>query len=375
MKGPVASKAATILIDRLLGPTNYSSSFDKNPSIHFRLKGLVSKPDHYLDPSPLINSALGELVSYLQGAPNLDLGDDTRPFSSIADEVCRLIDSDRLLQHRASTIRTIATRAESRLELFYVRRLLKSTFRPETESAAQKVILASEDFPYTENYVFMVEKEAQVIECFLDTLRNRQDSPADGELSIAFCGSGPLPLTGILLSAYMNVNVTLVDNDSEAVQYSERLIEKWENDGVIPAGRIKIVLSDCADVHFVRPGSKNENGQIAVKCDVVFVAALIPNATKECVLERVSSLKEEGPVVVLRSAHGLTARLAYFRSRRKTMSRYLNFIGTVVPCVHDFGNGFVVDDDVQPMEFFSSEILNSLELYSWRRPNNVVERL
>ncbi|CDF77505.1 unnamed protein product [Chondrus crispus] len=370
-------KTSQCLLKSILDSDDNKDLASGSKSLYCRLKNFLSEPDESLDPSPLVNSLLSELVSYLQGSGNHpELSQNSR-FAAVEDAICTQIDKNEMLSSRASAIRSLAIRAESRMELFWARELLQENSVPHSSiSAIDKVRMGSSDFPYTENYVSMVQKEAAVIYSYVrrknDTKSSvLQDGGLIRRLQIAFCGSGPLPLTGILLAVIMDADITLIDCDPEAVRVSRKLIQNWEQRHIITPGQIKVICADGGQVRFLGNNCSHGTGEMSrkmpsVKCDVFFLAALVPNATKEEIAQNVSAMREDGPLVVLRTAHGLTARLAYFRNRRHIMTRYLDFIGLVAPKTHDLGDGTIVDDDVRPIAFFSPEILNSLELFQWQ---------
>lgn len=365
------------LIRLLLDSDDNSDISGGNRSLYSRLKKYLGEPDESLDPSPVINCLLSELVGHLQGAAKNKGVYCGQRFSDVERDVCAQIDKHELLLSRANAIRSLAIRAESRLELCWTRSLIQDvSIAHPWMSPIEKVQMGLRDFPYTRNYVSMVQKEADVIRSHIHRRSRAEDGVNNGTAShnsfrIAFCGSGPLPLTGILLAVSMDASVTLIDNDPEAVNLSRLLIKNWEMRGILQPNLVRVVCADGGKVRFFQTAHKYETRQVSplvksVHCDVLFVAALIPNATKEEIAQNVNEMRRDGPVVVLRTAHGLTARFAYFQNRRHVMTRYLAFIGLVSPIVHDLGNGYIVDDDVRPMGFFSEEILNSLELYQWR---------
>lgn len=370
-------KVGQRLVTLLLDSDDNTEISTANRSLYSRLKKYLGEPDDSLDPSPAVNSLLSELVGHLQGAVTTEELYCGPPFADVEQAACAQIDKNELLCSRANAIRSLAIRAESRLELYWTRSLIQdASIAFPWLSPIEKVQMGSRDFPYTRNYVNMVQKEADVIRLHSGqrngmALGMRHGTANGEEFRVAFCGSGPLPLTGILLAVTMDASVTLIDNDPEAVKLSQQLIENWELRGIIQPNQIRVVCADGGKLRFFRTarnyqaleGSPNTN---SVQCDVLFVAALIPNATKEEIAQNVSEMRQDGPLVVLRTAHGLTARLAYFQNRRHIMTRYLDFIGLIAPTVHDLGDGKIVDDDVRPMGFFSEEILNSLELYQWR---------
>ena len=218
----------------------------------------------------------------------------------------------------------------------------------------------------------MLKKEAAIISHVLhDNLAAQGTALLSASsthcLTVAFVGSGPLPLTGILLALHLNANVILIDCDSDAVQLSLQLVREWENKCILPENRVTVISCDACNLTFAsKPTSPTTSQGKAIYCDVLFVAALIPNAVKESLAQKVGKMGADGPLVVLRTAHGLTARLAYFPSHRNMLRKHLHFVGVVAPLTHHIGNGAIVDDEELPLDFFPTEILNSLEIYQGR---------
>lgn len=363
------------LLHELLGPLRCINSHTDKPSIYSRLKPFFGKDDQSLDPCPVLNSILTDLVSHLQGSMLAPTKLSSDSFFFIQKDMCDKIDINIDLQTRANQIRDVATRAESRMELFYAQRMLaSSTHIQSSMSALNRIREASKGFPYTENYVEMVQKESSVLRRLIGEhgLAQKEASVEDesdtsnGEKIIAFCGSGPLPLTGVLLTALMNARVVLIDHDEEAVAVSRKLIQWWEQHNVIGKNRIQVVCQDGAKLWFCKPrGKVRQAEQAFVECDMLFVAALIPGTVTERMFERVAEMKDEGPIVAVRTAHGLTARLAYFGSRRRRLRRYLKFVEVIVPRTHVGGDGVVADEEENVKEMFGESILNSLEVYKW----------
>lgn len=368
--------AGRFLFSRLIGT---GDQLDKShqPSIFSRLQRFEDGKPETLDPCPDLNAILTELVSYLQGSIKTPSCQD-QPFSAVEHEVCCQIDANDTYLSRADFIRDIAARAEARLERYYALKILSTpvTIDPQAHYF-EKVAVASCDFPYIGNYVSMLQKEADILLSFLNYREkspitiakyNVEHSSTDRDITLAFCGSGPLPFSGILLALYLRINVILIDIDEEAAMLSNKVIRLWEKLGIIPCGKVKVVCANCGDLKYRTPqsarapASKSSN---SIYCDVVFVAALIPDDVKEQMFERISKEGENSPLVVIRTAHGLTARLAYSVAKRRKLTNYLELVGMIAPKTHKLDNGFVVGDTVKPLDYFSSEILNSLEIYSW----------
>lgn len=351
-----------ILVTKLLGPLQDEFCNKSAESIYQRLQKFFNCSDTELDPSRTINGILTDLVSHLQGTGFLD----ERFYSTVEWESCKVIDQDEELLKKANAIREVAVRAETRMEFYYNDILLTAAKNLELESDlsfVERIKVAADLFLYTDNYVDMVDVEADVLSWFWER------SGRKGDMHIAFCGSGPLPLTGLLLAVCLGAEVTLIDCCPDAIEASKKLVERWEEIGVIPSGRITHMCANGADVQFVekKKGEKilaSKYGNKYISCDVVFLAALIPNKVKENMAKNVSDLGDKGPLVVLRSAHGLTSRFAYYRTRRSILTQHLSLVGVIAPESHHLGNGNIVDDTEKPLKFFPSNILNSLELYT-----------
>jgi nicotianamine synthase len=131
--------------------------------------------------------------------------------------------------------------------------------------------------------------------------------------SIAFIGSGPLPLTSLCFSALLSPppeQLHNIDNCPRAIAVSSRLCAKLsvrpgklrngtsEDDddwGSIKANKLTFQLADAAEVRDLS------------SFEVVFLAGLVGNTEKEknMILAKVVARCREGALVVLRSAHGL----------------------------------------------------------------------
>lgn len=358
------NSAAESLILLIFGSTNLADESTETDSIYARLKKFFGETGPKLEPNPELNSSLSLLVAYLQGKTAVDLGKFF--FAHIQQAACARIDKSTILTERACEIRQVACEAESSLENYYAKILLNADDAlldfPTDFSYVARIKHAAKVFPYINNYVEMVEVESTL-------LRKLLKSPYQNQ-SIIFCGSGPLPLTGLLFAATLGCSVTLVDNDATAIKLSRSLIRLWEDRHVLPRGLVKVMLEDCATLPLsAGNGSVNEEnfcseGKNEVHCDLLFLAALVPNEAKEALAMKAASLGKNCPVFAVRSAHGLTARLAYFHLKKQAFTQFgLRHKGTLAPCTHDFGNGEIVDGEDKPLSFFPSSILNSLEVY------------
>ena len=366
------SPGGIFLLSRLVGTEELEDCH--GPSIFSRLKHFDPMNESSLDPCPDLNGILSELVSYLQGSFSSSTFQGQQ-YSTVESEVCTWIDSSDAYLSRAAFIRCIATTAEARLERYYAMKVLSSTIELKPSmSGVEKLVAASAGFPYVQNYVDMIKKESKVVLSFLERecanvenlIQNSRATSAE-DIILAFCGSGPIPFSGILFTLNLNCKIVLIDNDKEAAELSRKLLRLYEEWGVIPSGKVRVICANCQDLTYekaarVKPSGKNLDS--VVKCDVLFVAALIPDEHKVNMFQRLNRQGENSPLVILRTAHGLTARLAYKVAQRQHLTQYMQLRGVVAPTTHKLENGHVVGDSVKPVDFFSSEILNSLEIYT-----------
>lgn len=143
-------------------------------------------------------------------------------------------------------------------------------------------------FPYYNNYLKLSHLEYTLL---------ARHAPAPGR--VAFVGSGPLPLSSIVLAAHHMPASAQIDNydiDAAANARARRLVR---GDGDL-AARLAFHTADVMDVTLALRGY-----------DVVFLAALVGVERKEKarVIEHLARHMAPGAVLVARSAHGARAFL------------------------------------------------------------------
>lgn len=145
-----------------------------------------------------------------------------------------------------------------------------------------------ENFPYYNNYVDLTRME-------LSALHTVQPGPP---ASVAFIGSGPLPLSSICLARSENKpRVLNIDREADAITISMELCKRLGE----PAQQIHF---NCIEA---------DSSEISLEgYDVVYLAALVGNTQreKEDLLKSVVARMRKGSLVVVRSADGLR-RLLY----------------------------------------------------------------
>lgn len=134
------------------------------------------------------------------------------------------------------------------------------------------------DFWYLQNYIDLVDLELETI-----TL------PADENKEVVFIGSGPLPLTAIIMAQKTGMHMTCLDLDEYAIIRGHELTKKL---GISD----KIQYKQSA-------GHEYDYKNTAL----VMIASLVGN--KEEVLNTIQNTADEPPQVAIRSAEGLHALL------------------------------------------------------------------
>ncbi|KAF2792841.1 Nicotianamine synthase [Melanomma pulvis-pyrius CBS 109.77] len=243
-------------------------------AIHLTLSTLSS-----LAPGTQINALLTRLVD-LCISPRAD---------DFAEYVWRIEGVEEL----CGKLRSICAEAEGELERYWAQRIIESAPQSQSQSRpAPSALLAL--FPYHSNYISLSHLECSTLEAFLPTC-----SPICRPVpcSIAFLGSGPLPLTSFcVLDRYPEAVVYNIDRDADALRLSEQVSRK-----VGYEARMRFC---CEDVSL---GGKRETKRGWRDSEVVFLAALVglDSVTKLSILRDLAQQLVPGTLVVARSARGL----------------------------------------------------------------------
>ncbi|MEX2054479.1 MAG: nicotianamine synthase family protein [Candidatus Colwellbacteria bacterium] len=121
-------------------------------------------------------------------------------FSELIDKAIDPVGSEVLSVKKRINLQRICSQAEVELERYWANKILSGT--------------PVEEFPYYRNYVELTGLEwGALISC--DQHQHKK---------ILFVGSGPLPMTAIILARDYGVSSTLIDNDTLAVNLSRAVI-------------------------------------------------------------------------------------------------------------------------------------------------------
>jgi SAM-dependent methyltransferase len=218
---------------------------------------IAALPD--LAPGPLTDAAFTELVR-LTTAPS---STDTQ----------RAVLADPNVRALTPHLRRLCGAAEYELERRWATRVVAST-DPGVELRA---------FPYYDNYRRLTRLEYHTVTGLTGARPAR----------VAFVGSGPLPLTSVLLGARYRVRVDNIDIDPAATRSAGQLAD------ALRANRLRFHTADILDHHDF------------AAYDAVWLAALVgrDDAHKRTVLAHLFDQLRPGTLLLARSAHGLRTLL------------------------------------------------------------------
>lgn len=219
---------------------------------------LAAEPS--LSPNPTTNRLFSELVS---------LTADT-------DEITtREVLMDSRVQDRIPHLRRLCAKGEGKLESHWAERIVAS-------ANPQEVL---EEFPYIENYRQLVNLEVLAMQM-------------GGKMPerLLFIGSGPMPLTSLLLANEHGIKVDNLDIDKKAAQQGEAVAKS---------------LGQQADMAFGVGDIFSMSAKQLQTYDAVYVAALagLTREEKERVFRHLAVHVKEGCIAVARSAFKLRTLL------------------------------------------------------------------
>lgn len=207
---------------------------------------ILENSDDLSPNNPVINKVLGSLVKTLS-------------HDHMISSDSNILDDDRIKKIHGKLLEKLSI-SESEMEKFWAKIFIN------------KENLKLDDlqsFWYWNNYQEIIDYEIKHID--------------NSNTDIAFLGSGPLPLSPIIMYLKTGKNITCIDNDREACELSQKIIDKLGLNH-----KIKIVNQDAIDHKYS-------------KYDLVFIASLIPN--KEDLVHKIS--KNSNPDIAIRSCEKL----------------------------------------------------------------------
>lgn len=163
-----------------------------------------------------------------------------------------------------------------------------------------------------------------------DTLSSQDQ---DQDRTIAICGSGPLPMTALFLHLFTGATIVLIDDDQAAVERSRRLIANLELMEILGPGVLTVVQQNAGHLYFHAPDMSGEAlPGMSLGCDAVMMASLVDHDAKVSIAAQFSSDAGAPPLLIMRSATGLSAKFAYDPVPTETFGRgNLAYCGETLP--------------------------------------------
>lgn len=185
-----------------------------------------------------------------------------------------ILNDERVARRRQSLLERLSE-AEAALELFWSQKFV---------SRDTLGVNDLREFLYWSNYERLLDHELGFLARFLARRRDKALQAGSRRADrVVFVGSGPLPLSAILIHLRTGAPVCCIDSNAEACRISARLLEKLGLDGMT------VLQADGASV-------------CHDEAAIVFIASLVQN--KLGVADRIR-LSGRNPLVALRSAEGL----------------------------------------------------------------------
>lgn len=247
----------------------------------------------------MIDSFYDEILSFQDLTPN----DKINTFFTKLYDFCIKNDTDTLeVNDKVLEINKICAEAEYQMELFYVQKIIDSN-NPKKEL---------KDFMYYKNYEDLTKLEFINMSFFYENIKN-----------ILFIGSGPFPLTWIILAQKYNIKVTLLDISKEAIELSQKLIKKlWLEDN------FEFICSDILDFK----SNKNFDG--------VFLASLVLQNTNNEEIFKTLHTKIIFKNLLIRTSHEIR-QLLYKKIDTNILSKYFK-IQLIIHPKNNIINSFIL---------------------------------
>ncbi|MEZ5935178.1 MAG: hypothetical protein R3F54_25265 [Alphaproteobacteria bacterium] len=146
--------------------------------------------------------------------------------------------------------------------------------------------------------------------------------------TIAFCGAGPLPLSGLFLHLMTGARMTLIDRDPTAIDHAARLIGNLERLEILTPGGLTVVREDAGSLRL-------QDDRERPSFDAVMLASLVDPDAKAALAERVAAARHGPGLIIARSARALCARLAYDPINPRHFDSFvLAYCGETLPATH-----------------------------------------
>lgn len=194
------------------------------------------------------------------------------------------------------------------------------------------------------------------------------------ERTIAICGSGPLPLSALFLHLFTGAAIILIDEDQGAVKRSARLIANLEQLGILEPDALTVMQQNAGDVLFrATDRPSNQTAGALVACDAVMIASLVDAEAKARIAKQFGGDPNAPELLVMRSATGLAAKLAYDPVPTEAFSQgRLAYCGETLPAtqinthmgrVEAIERGVVCAKSPDVLAVAHNDVVNTTEVY------------
>lgn len=175
-----------------------------------------------------------------------------------------------LTKSETAKLQLICARAEYEMEKYWAKRILEAI---DSNNELLK-------FPYYSNYEKLTQMEWFSLLSCTKHIKHKA----------IFVGSGPLPLTAIVLAKKYTSTVTVLDVDKEACELSRKLIKKLGLEK-----KIRVINEDGVNFESYK------------EYNLIFIAALagVDIKTKENILKKIRKDTEKGIHILARSSWGM----------------------------------------------------------------------
>lgn len=222
-----------------------------------------------LEPGEITNGVFAELVDVCTHAHGKD---------------SEAVLADARITSLTPRLRHLCAEGEYRLERFWARRV----------GAAADSNNELAEFPYLNNYQALTTLEVHNVDALRPDVRPFPSSDGAWPQHVCVLGSGPLPMTALLMSRAFDATVDAVDHDAEATALADAVLPR------LSGGHLVRAVQDDAR-HFAG----------VAEADVVVLAALVGlhPAAKHAVITAVAHRMRPGTLLLVRSAHRLRTLL------------------------------------------------------------------
>jgi nicotianamine synthase len=217
------------------------------------------KNSRSLRPTPRINALFSELVALT---------------SSSSDEITAALIAEPQIQRIMPDLRLICSTGESYLEEHWASKISSS---PYPKRALQQ-------FPYYDNYLKLMEFEYKSLSLLAHHTLGR----------VLFIGSGPLPLSPILLASQYDLSIDALDFDQSAVTLSRNLVQSL----------------DLTAILHIEQGDAQTYSRYS-EYDAIFLAALVGAEAnqKHSIIETIYEQMQPGSLLLIRTVDDQRALL------------------------------------------------------------------